>query len=82
MLADTPPHPTASRTALALHVHVCHLPATPHPLAALFRSATFNSDPLHNFAAVADADVLVIVHGSGCANWLAMRERSAMLELR
>lgn len=46
------------------------------------RSATFTSNPLHNFAAVADVDALVVVHGSGCANWLAMRERSAMLELR
>lgn len=30
----------------------------------------------------ADADVLVAVHGSGCMNWLSMREGSAMLELR
>lgn len=46
------------------------------------RAATFNGDPLHNFAVVGHADVLVAAHGSGDANWLAMREGSAMLELR
>ena len=77
----TPSYRITAHRACAARAYMpspCLPPATATP----FRSATFNSDPLHNFAAVADADVLVIVHGSGCANWLAMRERSAMLELR
>lgn len=46
------------------------------------RSTTLGADPMHNLAAVRPADMVVIVHGSGCSNWLAMREGSALLEIR
>ncbi|KAL4427683.1 hypothetical protein ABPG75_001772 [Micractinium tetrahymenae] len=46
------------------------------------RAATFGLDVLANLAAVGQADVLVAVHGAGIANWLAMPEGSALVEIR